>query len=78
MGVLIVKGSFQIDKEERSKRILRLQPDILLSDAFYGEANASPLKQESEVSLIYAYAGTVQKSEDEVAAHAYNPSGGVC
>src|SRR5690606_2955093 len=147
MGVLIVKGSFQIDKGERSKRILRLQPDILLSDAFYGEANASPLKQESELApfkpgtdvtfcaiarspeakdleswpvqfnireklaygfhvfgqrywepsgsrnaghwklssiqpiselpltYAYAYGGTVQKSEDEVATHAYNPVG---
>jgi len=147
MGVLIVKGSFHIDHGERSERILRSQPDILLSDAFHGEANASPLKQESELTpfkprtdvtlsanarspeakdleswpvrfnirerlsygfhvfgerfwevsgantnahwqlseikpitelpltYAYAYGGTVNKSEDEVAAHAYNPIG---
>jgi len=50
MGVLVVKGSFHIDEGARSNRLLRSQPDILLSDEFYGEPNISPLRQESELA----------------------------
>ncbi len=50
MGVMIVKGSFHIDEGKRSNRVLTSQPEILLSDSFYGEINASALRQESELA----------------------------